>query len=654
MTPTAWNQLWKWVLLCVLAMCAPLAWAKNNQYGTLAYHDVVDEAGSIYHQVKTSEQTPKSDILKAYYPQTISKKTLISHFNWLKSNGYNVVSWQDILDSQTGKKTLPDKAVLLTFDDGYESFYRIVYPLLKEYNYPAVFAVVTSLIDQAPNSMVVFGDTRIARGAFVTWPQIKEMSDSGLVEIASHTHNLHRAIKANPGGSAYPAVFSAQYSQGRYENPAEYHQRLQADFKLSGKRIKQHTGKFPDVLVWPYGQFNDHAWKVANGLGYKHHFTLHDERINPKLTHDEVGRFLIEEETLLETLSEYLSGRLRNKKTERVMHVDLDYVYDTNPQQMAKNTDALIERVYQSGATTVYLQAYADEDGNGVAEKLYFPNRHLPVKKDLFGQIAWQLMTRANVKVYAWMPVMGFDLGPNADYVKDTRMNKPNPEHYLRLNPYNPANLKIINEIYADLSFHSKFNGLLFHDDAFLTDFEGPISGKRDDTTLNQEAEAKSQYLIQLTKNLEKTVSDYSYRGNAKLMSARNIYAQVIINPQAKQWFAQDYQAFLNHYDRTAIMAMPYMEAEQTINAQTAKQWLKDLLVKANVAQNNDKLVFELQARNWKTEKAIPEAELNQWFDLLRNQGVYHFGYYPDDLAKQQPELKQIRPHFSAATAPKN
>ena len=263
-------------------------------------------------------------------------------------------------------------------------------------------------------------------------------------------------------------------------------------------------------------------------------------------------------------------------------------------------------------------------------------------------------MTRANVKVYAWMPVMGFDLGPNADYVKDTRMNKPNPEHYLRLNPYNPANLKIINEIYADLSFHSKFHGLLFHDDAFLTDFEGPISGKRDDTTLNQEAEAKNQYLIQLTKNLEKTVSDYSYRGNAKLMSARNIYAQVIINPKAKQWFAQDYQAFLNHYDRTAIMAMPYMEAEQAITAQTAKQWLRDLLVKANVAQNNDKLVFELQARNWKTEKAIPEAELNQWFDLLRSQGVHHFGYYPDDLAKQQPELKQIRPHFSAATAPKN
>lgn len=54
------------------------------------------------------------------------------------------------------------------------------------------------------------------------------------------------------------------------------------------------------------------------------------------------------------------------------MHVDLDYVYDTDPKQMSKNIDALIERVYQSGATTVYLQAYADEDGNGLRKNCIF------------------------------------------------------------------------------------------------------------------------------------------------------------------------------------------------------------------------------------------------------------------------------------------
>ena len=146
MTLSLWTRFWQAVLLCLIALSAPLALAKNNQYGTLAYHDVVDEAGPLYHQVKTDVKSPKSEILKAYYPQTISKKTLISHFNWLKSNGYNVVSWQEVIDAQAGKKPLPDKAVLLTFDDGYESFYRIVFPLLKEYNYKAVFAVWWCLV----------------------------------------------------------------------------------------------------------------------------------------------------------------------------------------------------------------------------------------------------------------------------------------------------------------------------------------------------------------------------------------------------------------------------------------------------------------------------------------------------------------------------
>ena len=59
---------------------------------------------------------------------------------------------------------------------------------------------------------------------------------------------------------------------------------------------------------------------------------------------------------------------------------------------------------------TVYLQAFSDADGNGQAEALYFPNRHLPMRADLFSYVAWQLRTRARVFVYAWMPVLAFDL----------------------------------------------------------------------------------------------------------------------------------------------------------------------------------------------------------------------------------------------------
>ena len=77
----------------------------QDRYAVLAYHSVVDDTAS------------KEE--KYYFPQTISASLLINHFNWLKDNGYNIVSWQQIIDAENGKGTLPDNAVLLSFDDGY-------------------------------------------------------------------------------------------------------------------------------------------------------------------------------------------------------------------------------------------------------------------------------------------------------------------------------------------------------------------------------------------------------------------------------------------------------------------------------------------------------------------------------------------------------
>ncbi|MCR3977907.1 poly-beta-1,6-N-acetyl-D-glucosamine N-deacetylase PgaB, partial [Aeromonas veronii] len=112
--------------------------------------------------------------------------------------------------------------------------------------------------------------------------------------------------------------------------------------------------------------------------------------------------------------------------------------------------------------------------GDGVAEALYFPNRHMPVKADLFNRVSWQLKTRAGVKVFAWMPVMAYDMGPYHAYVTDSRTGAPVKGQYLRLSPWDPASRQLLLDIYEDLGFYTKFDGLLFHDDAFLSDYEGP------------------------------------------------------------------------------------------------------------------------------------------------------------------------------------
>lgn len=624
------------IIICTLSLFSAFTFAQDR-YGVLAYHSVVDESAA--------------ENQKHYFPQTISAQTLIKHFNWLKENGYNVISWQQVIDAENGKGTLPDNAVLLSFDDGYETMYNVVFPLLKAYNYPAVFAPVTGWLDTPANQKIAYADKMLDRSVFATWAQVKEMEQSGLVEVASHTHNLHNGINANPSGGQLPAVIAPEYKNGKYETEDAYKNRLKSDFAHTVQTLVNHIGKKPRVMVWPYGQFNDVAVQLARQAGMPHYFSLGEKIIN-KVGDKHIGRLLLNAETDLNTVKNYLDGIDESKQIQRVVHVDLDYVYDANKAQQAKNLDKLIERISRYGVTTVYLQAFSDPDGDGVADALYFPNKYLPVRDDIFGRIAWQLQTRAGVKVYAWMPVLAFDLRQSvkeAEYVIDSRMGKPSTKAYLRLSPYNKQNVEIIKSIYNDLSFYAKFNGILFHDDAFLTDFEG-AEGDHAEGMVSPQAKQKTQDLIQLTHQLTDALKPYFLRGSYSLKTARNLYASVITNPNAEEWLAQNLKTLTDNYDTTAIMAMPYMENEQPISQQEAYQWFASLIENVKAQAPLDKVLFEFQAVNWRTQKPIPESELIDWMTLLQKNHIYSYGYYPDNFLTNQPDLNKMKPYFSVNT----
>ena len=624
------------IIICMLSLFSAFAFAQDR-YGVLAYHSVVDESAA--------------ENQKHYFPQTISAQTLIKHFNWLKENGYNVISWQQVIDAENGQGTLPDNAVLLSFDDGYETMYNVVFPLLKAYNYPAVFAPVTGWLDTPANQKIAYADKMLDRSVFATWAQVKEMEQSGLVEVASHTHNLHNGINANPSGGQLPAVIAPEYKNGKYETEDAYKNRLRSDFALTVQTLVNHIGKKPRVMVWPYGQFNDVAVQIARQAGMPHYFSLGEKIVN-KVGDKHIGRLLLNAETDLNTVKNYLDDIDESKQIQRVLHVDLDYVYDANKAQQAKNLDKLIERIYRYGVTTVYLQAFSDPDGDGVADALYFPNKYLPVRDDIFGRIAWQLQTRAGVQVYAWMPVLAFDLRKNvkeAEYVIDSRTGKPSTKAYLRLSPYNKQNVEIIKSIYNDLSFYAKFNGILFHDDAFLTDFEG-AEGNHAEGMVSPQAKQKTQDLIQLTHQLTDALKPYFLRGSYSLKTARNLYASVITNPNAEEWLAQNLKTLTDNYDTTAIMAMPYMENEQPISQKEAYQWFASLIENVKAQAPLEKVLFEFQAVNWRTQKPIPESELIDWMTLLQKNHIYSYGYYPDNFLTNQPDMNKMKPYFSVNT----
>ena len=586
----------------------------QDRYAVLAYHSVVDDTAS------------KEE--KYYFPQTISTNLLISHFNWLKDNGYNVVSWQQIIDAENGKGTLPDHAVLLSFDDGYATMYNVIYPILKAYNYPAVFAPVSSWLNTPVTKKIPYANTYLPRSVFVTWEQVREMEKSGLVEIASHTHDSHHGVRANPAGSQLPAVISPEYKNNKYETKAEYRNRLVRDFTLSSQSIQREVGKKPRIMVWPYGQFNNTAVDVAREVGMSHHFTLGEKLIN-KVGDKYIGRLLIDTETGFSTIKHYLDGVSDEVKIPRVVHIKLDDIYNADKKQQAKNLDVLIERIYRYGITTVYLQAYSDADGDGVADALYFPNSYLPLRDDIFSQIAWQLRTRAEVKVYAWMPILAFDFRnsvKDAEYVVDSNKN-----------------IEIIKSIYNDLSFHAKFDGILFHDNVSLGDFESEPSR-------HHQRMVTSDDLIKVTEQLVDGLKPYFLFGTNSLRTARNIYASVITEPKAEELFAQNLNTLTKHYDTTVIMAMPYTEREQDISEKEAKAWFETLINNVKAQVPLDKVFFEFQTMNGHTQTPIPESELISWIQLLQKHKIYSYGYYPDNFLKDQPSIQQMRPYMSVNT----
>ena len=601
-------------------------WPKNH-FLVLAYHDVEDDAADQrYLSVRTS--------------------ALNEQISWLVHNGYNAISVQDILDAHDGKKTLPPKAFLLSFDDGYSSFYTRVWPLIQAWNVPALWAPVGSWVDTPAHQNVNFGGLMTPRDRFATWDMVRELSQSPLIEIGSHTWASHYGIPANPQGSREPAIASRFYDNatGRYETDQQFSQRIGDDVRKVTEKIAQVTGKAPRAWVWPYGAANGTSLAIARQQGYQLAFTLEDGLADVRHL-DNIPRLLISGNPSLKAFASSIA-QIQETDPVRVMHVDLDYVYDPDPAQQTKNINTLIQRVYDMKISHVFLQAFSDPLGNGTINALYFPNRRLPVRADLFNFVAWQLQTRAGVKVYAWMPVLSFDLSPALPRVqrrdRQTGQVRAATEPYTRLSPWDPQVRQQVTEIYEDLARYASFNGILFHDDAVLTD---------QDDAGQQTTRQKSQTLIGFTHALSLAVKHI--RG-PQIKTARNMFALPILGPASEAWFAQNLDDFLAEYDWTVPMAMPLMES---VPADESNAWLTRLVKTVATRPGAlNKTIFELQARDWAQtpQRAVPDSRLAEWMRVLQLNGSKHYGYYPDDFIHNQPDLSRIRPEFSSYWYPDN
>ncbi|MDR2878064.1 MAG: poly-beta-1,6-N-acetyl-D-glucosamine N-deacetylase PgaB [Chromatiales bacterium] len=623
---------------------------QNNEFFVLSYHDVQDDAS---HE-------------RLGDAVTIGTDELVAQFAWLRENHYTMINLEDIRAARAGTRSLPPNAVLLTFDDSYVSFYTRVFPLLKLFNYPAVVAPVVSWLEQPEGSAVAYGDTPVPRSSFMSWGQVRELIASGLVEIASHSYELHNGVPGNPQGNLQPAATTRAWdaARGVYEDDATYFERVRADLERSARIIAQRTGQRPRAIVWPYGRYNQAVNKIADDLGMTLSFDLSEHGRNDVRNQGIIHRAFITHGATLQSLVDAFNTPDRPPVT-RAMQVDLDYVYDPDPAQQEHNLSLLLERVRALGVDTVYLQAYADPDGDGNADALYFPNRHLPMRADLFNRVAWQLATRTHTNVYAWLPVLAYTPPPGhplRDQVVRAEAGEQDPARYPRLSPFSAEARDFVGDIYEDLARHSYIAGILFHDDALLAEdedasplalaiytMEWDLPASIDAIRANPAALAswtrhKTELLAEWTDTLAARVRVYQ----PDIKTARNLYAPIVLDPGAEERFAQSLPVALERYDYAAVMAMPFMENQSRPNA-----WLTQLATRiAQYPNGLERTVFALQTVDWRTSKRVDTAVLRAQLTLLQRLGARHLAYYPDDFIADHPNISALGAVMSTSTFP--
>lgn len=639
-----------WVMLALLPPVASASSETDEKFTVLSYHEIAD---------------PGEALIPEY---AVTPTMFVRQIDWLKNNGYNFVSVDDILADHDGRRPLPPKAVLITFDDGYRSMYEHAWPLLRMLKIPSVVAVVGAW--EEDKGTVNFDGRMITRDKLMTWAQLRELSESGLVEVSSHSFDLHHGVPGNPQGNMEPAATTRRWmaDKNAYEDEASYKARVTADLKRSRDIIRDRIGKAPRVIAWPYGRYTYTLRDIAQQLGMPIGLTLDDGGNMEDTPLWAMRRVLVQSTMNLQSLEAEMNLRNQNlsdnDRAQKVMHVDLDYIYDADPAQQERNLGHMLDRIQSLAVTTVYLQAFADPDANGSADAVYFPSRHMPMRADLFNRVAWQIETRTQVKrVYAWMPMMAWELPATEAASNDKLVTLPSADGghlnmgYKRLSMFSPRVRQTIKEVYEDLSRSATFDGVLFHDDATLSDYEDASSFalaaykdwglppsvekiRASDDMIGRWTIMKINAIDTFAKELADTVRAES----PALKTARNLYARVVLDPRAEVWYSQAFENSLANYDFTAIMAMPYMEG-----ATDHAQFFKDLIARVKDRPGAmSRVVFELQTVDWAhDDKPIPVQELTDTIKSLYDQGVEHVAYYPDMLFENHPEWSPMRHTFA-------
>ncbi|MEE0859747.1 MAG: polysaccharide deacetylase family protein [Acutalibacteraceae bacterium] len=202
-----------------------------------------------------------------------------SDLKMLKEKGYTTITVTDLVDYVYNDKELPEKPIMLTFDDGYYNNYLYAYPLLEEYECKAVLSPIGYYSEQYSQD----SNPPSPSYSHCTWSQLKEIQDSGYVEIQNHSYNMH----------SQSGRLGVSKKQG--ESNESYNSILVEDISTAQNLFKDNLNYTPIAFTYPFGAVSDTSEDVIKSLSFKCSLIC-EEKINT-ITKDKeslymLGRFL--------------------------------------------------------------------------------------------------------------------------------------------------------------------------------------------------------------------------------------------------------------------------------------------------------------------------------------------------------------------------
>ncbi len=206
----------------------------------------------MYHSVlKDSELSGK---------YIITPDCLIKDLEYLEKSGYTTITAQQLIDYTTNNTPLPEKPVMLTFDDGCYNNYEYVLPILKSHNAHGIFAIVGKYTD----SYTDINEVNTAYG-YMRWLDVYNLSQSSHAEIANHSYDFHK----------YTTDRRASKKKS-WESLYDYQSLFRADTEKMQTKCKNNADVTPVIYAYPFGEYSKESLDVLKELGFKMSFTCNE------------------------------------------------------------------------------------------------------------------------------------------------------------------------------------------------------------------------------------------------------------------------------------------------------------------------------------------------------------------------------------------